>query len=127
MAEQGKTLTAEVLNKLYYDLNVEYFGKDIVVDKEIEVEWARIPHFFYYFYVYQYSTGYSAAMALSRKVLEEGEPAVKNYIKFLSGGCSASPIDLLKIAGVDMGTPEPINQALSIFGKFIDELDGLLS
>jgi len=127
MAEQGKSLTAESLSKLYYDLNVKYFGDDIVVDKEIAMEWARIPHFFYNFYVYQYSTGFSAAMALSKKVLEEGEPAVKNYLKFLSGGSSASPIDLLKIAGVDMASPEPINQALSIFGKLIDELDSLLA
>lgn len=127
MAEEGKTLTAEALSKLYYDLNVKYFGDDIVVDKEIEIEWARIPHFYYNFYVYQYATGYSAAMALSRKILDEGEPAVKNYIKFLSSGSSASPIDLLKIAGVDMTTPEPINSALSVFGKLIDELDNLLS
>ena len=127
MAEQGKSLTAEALSKLYYDLNVKYFGDDIVVDKEIAIEWARIPHFFYNFYVYQYSTGLSAAMALSKKVLEEGEPAVKNYLKFLGGGSSASPIDLLKIAGVDMASPEPINQALSIFGKLIDELDSLLA
>lgn len=127
MAEQGKSLTADALSKLYYDLNVKYFGNDIVVDKEIGIEWARIPHFFYNFYVYQYATGYSAAMALSRKVLEEGKPAVDNYLKFLGGGSSASPIDLLKIAGVDMTTPEPINSALAIFGKLIDELDSLLS
>jgi len=127
MAEQGKSLTADALSKLYYDLNVQYFGNDIVVDDEIAIEWARIPHFYYNFYVYQYATGYSAAMALSRKILDEGEPAVKNYLKFLSGGCSASPIDLLKIAGVDMTTPEPINEALSVFGKLIDELDSLLA
>jgi oligoendopeptidase F len=127
MAEQGKSLTAEALSNLYYDLNVKYYGNDIVVDKEIAMEWIRIPHFFYNFYVYQYSTGFSAAMALSKKVLNEGEPAVKNYLKFLSGGSSASPIDLLKIAGVDMTTPEPINQALAIFGELIDELDSLLS
>lgn len=127
MAEEGKSLTADALSNLYYDLNVKYFGDDIVVDREIAIEWARIPHFYYNFYVYQYATGYSAAMALSRKILDEGEPAVKNYLKFLSSGSSASPIDLLKIAGVDMTTPEPINAALSIFGKLIDELDNLLS
>lgn len=127
MAEQGKSLTAEALSNLYYDLNVKYFGNDIVVDKEISMEWARIPHFFYNFYVYQYSTGFSAAMALSKKVLEEGEPAVKKYLEFLSSGSSASPIDLLKIAGVDMASPEPINQALSIFGNLIDELESLLA
>lgn len=127
MAEEGKSLTADALSNLYYDLNVKYFGDDIVVDKENAIEWARIPHFYYNFYVYQYATGYSAAMALSRKILDEGEPAVKNYLKFLGSGSSASPIDLLKIAGVDMTTPEPINEALSIFGKLIDELDSLLS
>lgn len=127
MAEQGKSLTADALSNLYYDLNVKYFGNDIVVDKEIAIEWARIPHFYYNFYVYQYATGYSAAMALSRKILDEGEPAVKNYLKFLSSGSSASPIDLLKIAGVDMTAPDPINSALSVFGELIDELDSLLS
>lgn len=127
MAEKGMTLTAEALNKLYYDLNVKYYGKDIVVDNEIAIEWARIPHFFYNFYVFQYATGYSAAIALSRKILNEGEEAVKNYKKFLSGGCSKSPIDLLKIAGVDMTTAKPINEALELFGKLIDELEQLLA
>lgn len=127
MAEQGKPLTAEALSELYYNLNVQYFGKDIVVDKEIALEWTRIPHMYYNFYVYQYATGYSAAIALSRKILDEGQSAVDNYLKFLSGGCSASPIELLKIAGVDMNSVEPIKQALSVFGRLIDELDELLS
>lgn len=127
MAERGEALTAEALSNVYYDLNKQYFGEDMIIDKDIALEWARIPHFYYNFYVFQYATGYSAAIALSRKVLDEGEEAVKNYKKFLSGGSSASPIDLLKIAGVDMSSPEPINQALSLFGKLIDELDELLS
>lgn len=126
MAEKGMSLTADVLSKVYKDLNVKYYGKDIVVDDEIAIEWARIPHFFYNFYVFQYATGYSAAIALSRKILNEGEEAVKNYKKFLSGGCSKSPIDLLKIAGVDMTSPQPINEALKIFGSLIDELEELL-
>lgn len=127
IAAQGKTLTADVLNELYYKLNCEYFGPDVIVDKEIAVEWSKIPHLYYDFYVYQYATGYSAAMALYRKILDEGQPAVDRYLKFLASGCSDSPIELLKLAGVDMTTPEPINDALQIFGKLIDELDELLS
>ncbi|QSX05523.1 oligoendopeptidase F [Sedimentibacter sp. zth1] len=127
MAEKGMTLTADALSKVYYDLNVKYYGEDIVVDKEIAIEWARIPHFFYNFYVFQYATGYSAAIALSRKILDEGEEAVKNYKKFLSGGCSKTPIELLKIAGVDMTTAQPINEALKLFGTLIDELEELLA
>ena len=89
------------------------------------MEWARIPHFYYNYYVFQYATGYSAAIALSRKILSEGESAVKDYLGFLSGGCSKSPIDLLKGAGVDMTTPEPINQALQLFDKLLDEMEEL--
>lgn len=127
MVQQGSTLTAQSLNDLYYDLNRAYYGPEIVLDPEVGVEWSKIPHFYYNFYVYQYATGYSAAMALSKKILDEGQSAVEKYLKFLSGGCSASPIDLLKIAGVDMTTPEPINAALQVFGKLIDELDALLA
>ena len=90
-------------------------------------EWARIPHFYYEYYVYQYATGYSAAIALSGKILKEGKQAADNYIKFLSSGCSKSPIDLLKLAGVDMSTPDPINSALGIFNELIDELEKLLA
>ncbi len=126
MTENGEGLTADNLSEIYYDLNKLYFGDDIVIDKDISLEWARIPHFYYDYYVYQYATGYSAAIALSRKILKEGKPAVDNYIKFLSGGCSASPIELLKTAGVDMSSPEPVNSALELFGKLIDELDDLL-
>ena len=98
----------------------------MVVDDEIAMEWARIPHFYYNYYVYQYATGYSAAIALSRKILAEGEPAGKDYIGFLSGGCSKSPIDLLKGAGVDMTGPEPVNQALELFGQLLDEMEALM-
>ena len=97
----------------------------MVVDDEIAMEWARIPHFYYNYYVFQYATGYSAAIALSRRILAEGEPAVKDYIRFLSGGCSKSPIDLLKDAGVDMTGPEPVEQALELFGELLDEMEAL--
>lgn len=125
MTAQGQTLTAEVLSGEYKRLNELYFGPDMVVDDRIAVEWARIPHFYYNYYVFQYATGYSAAIALSRRILKEGEPAVKDYLNFLSGGCSRSPIDLLKGAGVDMTSPEPVNQALQLFGQLLDEMEAL--
>lgn len=125
MTAQGQTLTAEVLSGEYKRLNELYFGPDMVVDDRIAVEWARIPHFYYNYYVFQYATGYSAAIALSRRILKEGEPAVKDYLNFLSGGCSRSPIDLLKGAGVDMTSPEPVNQALQLFGQLLDEMEVL--
>ncbi len=127
MVSEGKTLTAEVLCAEYRRLNELYFGPDMIVDDEIAMEWARIPHFYYNYYVFQYATGYSAAIALSRKILAEGESAVKDYIGFLSGGCSKSPIDLLKGAGVDMTGPEPVNEALQLFGHLLDEMEELMS
>lgn len=127
MYAKGEALTADALCRLYHQLNVEYYGKDIIVDDEIAMEWARIPHFFYNYYVFQYATGFSAAIALSQRILKEGEPAVKDYLNFLSGGCSKDPISLLRGAGVDMASPEPINEALKLFGSLIDELDELLS
>lgn len=126
MAENGESLTADALCRLYHELNVKYFGDDIVVDPEIDMEWARIPHFYMYFYVYQYATGFSAAIALSRRILNEGAPAVKDYIKFLSSGSSNYPIELLKIAGVDMSTTEPVNQALKLFSELLDEMEELM-
>ena len=126
MAQRGEGLTADALCDLYRQLNVDYFGPDIVVDDEIALEWARIPHFFYDFYVYQYATGYSAAIALSRRILKEGEGAVKDYIQFLSGGCSADPIALLRGAGVDMATPQPVNEALELFDRLLDEMEELM-
>ncbi len=125
MVAEGKTLTAEDLCAEYKRLNAMYYGPDMVVDDKIAMEWARIPHFYYNYYVFQYATGYSAAIALSRRILDEGETAVKDYIGFLSGGCSKSPIDLLKGAGVDMTSPEPVNQALELFGKLLDEMEEL--
>jgi len=125
MVAEGKTLTADVLCAEYRRLNEMYFGPDMVVDDEIAMEWARIPHFYYNYYVFQYATGYSAAIALSQKILSEGESAVKDYLGFLSGGCSKSPIELLKGAGVDMTGPEPVNQALELFGQLLDEMEAL--
>ena len=127
MIGEGKTLTADTLCAEYKRLNEEYFGPDMIVDDLIALEWARIPHFYYNYYVFQYATGYSAAIALSRKILKEGESAVKDYIRFLSGGCSKSPIDLLKDAGVDMTSPEPVNQALQLFGELLDEMEALMA
>ncbi|MBO5283513.1 MAG: oligoendopeptidase F [Lachnospiraceae bacterium] len=125
MAEEGQSLTAEALTKVYYDLNCKYYGPDMVSDPEIGVEWARIPHFYYNFYVYQYATSFSAAVAIARSILKEGAPAVERYKKFLSGGCSQPPVELLKIAGVDLTTAQPIQDALEVFGQVIEELEEL--
>jgi oligoendopeptidase F len=125
MVQEGKTLTPDVLSTEYRRLNELYYGPDMVVDDEIAVEWARIPHFYFNYYVFQYATGYSAAIALSRRILNEGQSAVENYIRFLSGGCSKSPIELLKDAGVDMTGPEPVQQALNLFDKLLDEMEEL--
>lgn len=125
MSEAGQTLTAEVLSKKYRELNEQYFGPDMISDEGISLEWARIPHFFYNYYVFQYATGFSAAVAIANRILTEGESAVQDYKKFLSGGSSADPISLLKIAGVDMGSPEPVNAALQLFGELIDEIEKL--
>lgn len=126
MSENGETLTADALCKKYYELNKLYFGPDMVSDEEIALEWSRIPHFFYNYYVFQYATGFSAAVAIANRILEKGAPAVADYKRFLSSGSSTDPISLLKIAGVDMSSPEPINEALKLFGSLIDELDELL-
>lgn len=126
MQENGESLTADALCKVYHDLNVLYFGNDIVIDSEIDMEWSRIPHFYTAFYVYQYATGYSAAIALSRRILTEGDPAVKDYIRFLSSGSSDYPIELLKAAGVDMSTKEPVNQALKLFEELLDQMEELM-
>ncbi len=123
---EGESLTADTLCKIYHDLNVAYFGEDIVIDSEIDMEWARIPHFYNAFYVYQYATGYSAAIALSRRILNEGSEAVKDYIRFLSSGSSDYPIELLKAAGVDMSTKEPVKQALKLFEELLDQMEDLM-
>jgi len=125
MAEKGEPLTWEGMNKIYRDLNIKYFGEDIVIDPEIDIEWARIPHFYNAFYVYQYATGYSAAIALSRKILNEGQPAIDAYLEFLSKGDSEYSIDLLKGAGVDMSAAEPIENAMQLFKELLDEFETL--
>ncbi|AAM24265.1 oligoendopeptidase F [Caldanaerobacter subterraneus subsp. tengcongensis MB4] len=123
MAERGEPLTAEVLNKKYYELNKLYYGDDIVVDEEISYEWARIPHFYRNFYVYKYATGFSAAIAISQMILNEGEKAVERYKEFLKSGSSDYPLNLLKKAGVDLTTPKPVNDALDVFEKLLDEFE----
>ena len=126
MAQDGTALTPDVLNAEYRRLNRLYFGDGIVLDDEIDMEWMRIPHFYYNYYVFQYATGYAAAIALSRRILREGESAVKDYLGFLSGGCSKSPIDLLRGAGVDMSTTKPVEEALALFGELLDEMEALM-
>lgn len=123
---QGKPLTAEALSQMYLELNQKYFGSDMEKDEEIAYEWMRIPHFYTPFYVYQYATGYSAAVALSAKILKEGKPAVDAYMSFLKGGESKDPIDLLKMAGVDMTTEKPVADALTLFGELVAELEALV-
>lgn len=127
-AQNNEALTAELLTKEYYALNKKYFGEeDIVIDEEIGLEWSRIPHFYYNYYVYQYATGFSAATALSKQILEEGEPAVKRYIDFLSAGSSNYPIEVLKKAGVDMTSADPIKDACKVFEEKLNEMEELLS
>ena len=126
MAESGQALTADALCQKYHELNKLYFGPDMVSDDQIALEWARIPHFFYNYYVFQYATGFSAAVDIANRILKEGAPAVADYKKFLSGGCSTDPISLLKIAGVDMSSPEPVNSALALFGELVDEMEQLV-
>ena len=121
LAEKGETLTPAVLNGIYERLVKDYFGDALTMDEEIKYEWSRIPHFYRPFYVYVYATGYSTAVAISEKILNEGETAVKKYLEFLSMGGSAYPLDELKHAGVDLTTPEPIDTALNKFKKVLDE------
>ncbi|MFD0958565.1 oligoendopeptidase F [Paenibacillus chungangensis] len=125
--ESGESLTPQELSKIYYDLNVNYYGKDMVVDKDIEMEWARIPHFYNSFYVYKYATGFSAATSFCKQILEEGQPAVDRYLGFLKSGGSDFSINILKKAGVDMSTPEPIEQAMSVFEDLIKQMEQLTS
>jgi oligoendopeptidase F len=125
-AQNGEALTSETLTKIYYELNKKYFGTDIIVDEQIGLEWSRIPHFYYDFYVYQYATGTSAATALAKQILEEGKPAVDRYLTFLSSGSSAGPIEVLQRAGVDMTQPDPIRSAFDVYESYLDELEELL-
>lgn len=124
--ESGETLTAEWMCQQYEDLNAQYYGSAVEKDDVIRYEWARIPHFYNAFYVYKYATGYSAATAISKKILTEGKPAAQDYIRFLKTGESDYPIELLKIAGVDMSSPLPVQQAMETFNQLLDEFESLL-
>ncbi|UQZ37642.1 oligoendopeptidase F [Paenibacillus sp. PK3_47] len=124
-AEDGESLTPQDLSAIYYDLNVKYYGKDMVVDKDIEMEWARIPHFYNSFYVYKYATGFSAATSFAKQILEEGKPAVDRYLGFLKSGGSDYSINILSKAGVDMSSPEPIREAMSVFESVIEQMEQL--
>ena len=121
MAARGEGITADALCEKYRQLNELYFGPDIVVDDEIALEWARIPHFYYQYYVYQYATGFAAAIALSNRILDEGASAVEDYLGFLKGGSSKPPIELLRGAGVDMASAQPIDDALALFDHLLDQ------
>ena len=125
MAEAGTPLTAQALSDVYYELNRQYFGDDMVSDPLIAYEWCRIPHFYYNFYVYQYATSFCAAVAIAHRILAEGAPMVEQYKKFLSGGCTDDPVSLLKLAGVDLSTDRPVQEALDVFGSVIEEMEAL--
>jgi oligoendopeptidase F len=125
-AEQGEPLTADRLSAMYHELNEKYYGAEAVLDELIDIEWARVPHFYYNFYVYQYATGISASSALVQQILREGKPAVERYLKFLSSGSSEYSIELLKKAGVDMTSPEPVRQALQLFDRHLAEMEELI-
>lgn len=126
-AEAGESLTPQELNSIYYKLNKQYFGNGMVVDQDIEVEWARIPHFYNSFYVYKYATGFSAATSFAKQIISEGQPAVDRYLGFLQSGGSDYSINILKKAGVDMSSPEPIKQAMSVFKDLIEQMEQLTS
>jgi oligoendopeptidase F len=127
LVESGEALTADSLCALYKSINDDYYGQEVTVDDCVSIEWARIPHFYYNFYVFQYATGISAATALSAQILEEGAPDVERYLNFLRGGSSDTSINLLRGAGVDMATPQPIHQALDVFNQTIARMEELAS
>lgn len=126
-AQQNESITADMLDHLWRELNLKYYGPDIVIDQEIDVEWARIPHFYMDFYVYQYVTGYSAATTLAKKILSEGQPAQEKYLEFLKSGGSDYSLNLLKNAGVDMSSPKPIEITLTKFSSMLNEMERLLA
>lgn len=126
-AQDGEALTPDLLKQIYFDLNKKYMGPSMIIDEEIQMEWARIPHFYMGYYVYQYATGYSAALSLANQILSEGEPAVDRYVDYLKAGSSDYPIEVLKKAGVDMTTPEPIINAMNVFERKLDQMEELLN
>lgn len=123
--EAGAALTVDTLSEQYRQLNADYYGPDLTLDDDIALEWARIPHFYYNFYVYQYATGIAAAVALSQQILSEGRPAVERYLDFLRAGNSDYPINVLQRAGVDMTSPEPVQQALDVFNRLLGEMEAI--
>ena len=123
MAENGEGLNADNLSQLYLDINRKYYGEDMISDPEIAYEWARIPHFYYNFYVYQYATSFSAAVAVAHDILDKGQSVVDKYKEFLSGGCSEAPVELLKKVGVDLEKTEPIQAALDVMATVLDEME----
>ena len=127
MAQQGIPLTKESLSEAYFKLNETYYGATCFMDPEIASEWMRIPHFYRAFYVYVYATGLCAAVSLSEKILNEGESAVQDYRKFLSAGCSVPPIEALKLAGIDMASPEPVRKAMEVFRKTVQEMKEVIA
>ena len=122
----NEVLTSDTLNQIYADLNKFYYGEDVIVDDEISMEWARIPHFYMNFYVYQYATGFSAAMALSQKLLHGTQADIEAYLSFLKSGCTKSPVELLRMAGVDMASPKPVEDAIELFDSLIDEFESIM-
>ncbi len=124
--EAGEALTQQEFGRIYRELNVRYFGSEVTVDNNIDLEWARIPHFYSSFYVYKYATGLSAAASLSHQILTEGKPAVDRYIEFLSSGSSDYPLELLKKAGVDLSSPKPVEDAMKVFEETLIELEKLI-
>jgi oligoendopeptidase F len=126
LVEKGEAVTSDSLNAIHLELNQKYYGSDVIVDDLIKYEWARIPHFYTSFYVYQYATGFSSAVTLSKLILEEGQSAVNKYKTFLKSGCSRYPLDTLKAAGVDMTTNAPVEKALKVFEELLDEMESLI-
>ena len=124
--ENGETLSSEDLNKIYYELNKKYFGNDIIVDKKIQYEWARIPHFYSDFYVYKYATGISSAISIASKIIKNGTPYIEKYINMLKQGCSKKSIDLLKMVDVDLETKEVYEDAIDFYNEKIKELEELI-
>src|SRR5699024_9276706 len=125
-AQNGEPLTADKLTEIYYDLNKKYFGENMIIDEDIGLEWARIPHFYYNYYVYQYATGYSAATSLANQILTEKDVAVERYKDFLKAGSSDFPIEVLKKAGVDMTSKAPVLEALNVFEEKLNEFEALI-
>ena len=125
MAEKGQPLTKDSLNAVYYDLNKKYYGRSVVSDPEIAYEWARIPHLYRGFYVYKYATGIISAVSIAERIEKEGKPAVEDYFRFLSSGGSDSPVELLKLAGVDLTKMDAFNNCMESFAKALDEFEAL--